>query len=329
MAVRFAPGTRRLSRRRPGVAIRRPALAVTAGRRRPACWQVDGRAGSARRPDTGAARPGVRRPGTAVDQARGRRRGPRRSASDRPGRRGGGRAGVAPGTALPDAAAGGRGRCPTAPAPGGAAVRPAPVWPRAERVPGRRRPPGCGWPGSSTVRVEAGRRGDGRRAGPACRGRRTAGVAVRRSRAGTAARATAAPARSARRSTSDVDGISRCAVTPPPAVAVRRTCQPCRRASRPTTNRPSTSVGARSSRSRRVSRAFSSASRSGAMPMPWSTTASRAPAPDVSAATATRVCGGEKTVAFSISSASTRTRSPTTAGATDDAVPAPRTSTRV
>ena len=64
------------------------------------------------------------------------------------------------------------------------------------------------------------------------------------------------------------------------------------------------------------------------MPMPWSTTVIRAPRPDASAATSTRVCGGEKTVAFSISSASARMRSPTTAGAAE--MPAgTRTSTRV
>ena len=74
-------------------------------------------------------------------------------------------------------------------------------------------------------------------------------------------------------------GISTSAVTPPPGLADRATRKPCRRASRPTTNRPSTSVGARSSRSRRVSRAFSSASRSRGMPMPWSTMVSRTPRP--------------------------------------------------
>ena len=114
------------------------------------------------------------------------------------------------------------------------------------------------------------------------------------SRDGSAARATGAPWRPVVAQARAEPGSSRLAVTPPPAVAASSTVQPCRRASRPTTNRPSTSVGARSSRSRRVNRAFSSASRSGrSCPMPWSTTASRDTARRLgSAVTTTRVSAG-------------------------------------
>lgn len=87
-------------------------------------------------------------------------------------------------------------------------------------------------------------------------------------------------------------------------------------------------MGARSSRSRRVSRAFSSASRSSVMPMPRSTTQIRAPISVSSPETTTRVCGGEKTAAFSISSASASTRSPAMAGAAETSA-GTRTSTRV
>ena len=107
------------------------------------------------------------------------------------------------------------------------------------------------------------------------------------------------------------------AVTPPPGVSVSVTSMPCRRASRPTTNRPSTSVGARSRRSRRVSRAFSSASRSGGHAEAVVDDGEAGAAAPVSAAvTVTRVCGGENEVAFSISSASSSIRSAMTAGAT-------------
>ena len=73
-------------------------------------------------------------------------------------------------------------------------------------------------------------------------------------------------------------GIAISAVTPVTAVGSSRTEMACRRAKRLTTKSPSMVVGATSSRSREISRAFSSASRSGLMPIPLSTMRTRQPA---------------------------------------------------
>lgn len=80
--------------------------------------------------------------------------------------------------------------------------------------------------------------------------------------------------------TSSEDGTVTSAVTPPPGVRDRATVISQRRASVPTTNRPRTFVGTTSSRSRRIRRAFSSSSRSGLMPRPWSATTTTASSPE-------------------------------------------------
>src|SRR6266511_3888425 len=106
------------------------------------------------------------------------------------------------------------------------------------------------------------------------------------------------------------DGIESVAVVPPPSVGSSSTASPCRRASRPTTNSPSTLVGTMSSRSRSTSRRFSSASRSADIPMPWSTMLTwHHPSAVRIAETSTVDSGGENEVAFSSSSANTSTRS--------------------
>ncbi len=116
-------------------------------------------------------------------------------------------------------------------------------------------------------------------------------------------------------------GIQTVAVTPPPGVRLSVTRTPHRRARLPTAKRPSTLVGTRSSRSRRTSRAFSSARRSALMPRPWSMTSISAPPSSVTSVpgrttTSTGAWEGENATAFSSSSASIRVRSPTMSGAT-------------
>ena len=140
----------------------------------------------------------------------------------------------------------------------------------------------------------------------------------RRPRSGTAARATVAPARSARRSTSDACGIS--TLRGHPAAAGRgEVHRPAVPAGQPADHEEAEHLGrhqveplaaGRAGRSPRPAAARSCRCRgrprrSGRR----SRSARRRPA--------TRVCGGENTVAFSISSASTSTRSPTTAGAAE------------
>ena len=163
---------------------------------------------------------------------------------------------------------------------------------RVDRAPGRRLDRLCGRAG---VRRRIGHSGagptgaigvtgvTGTEAVVAGRDRRRARQSPRRGdRCGcsgvpTRARATATTRGSVTPTTRSRSGTSTSAVTPPPGLGVSVTRRPCRRASRPTTNRPSTSVGTRSSRSRWARRAFSSAIRSAVMPRPWSTTSSRTP----------------------------------------------------
>ena len=115
------------------------------------------------------------------------------------------------------------------------------------------------------------------------------------------------------------------AVVPPPWVGTSSTVSPCRRASRPTTNRPSTVVGMMSSRSRSTSRRFSSASFCGVIPIPWSTTLIwQRPSPPIRACTSTVDSGGENAVAFSSSSANSSTRSATSGEATVRSGTAPK-----
>ena len=163
---------------------------------------------------------------------------------------------------------------------------------RPRAGPGLRRPrrPGAGshrpagGPGPRRARPASGRSGSGPLGAGRTRVCRSSRAAPRegsapwlagpgRSRDGSAARATGRTVASGGGAGQGGAGEHQtAAVTPPPAVAGSATVQPCRRASRPTTNSPSTSVGARSSRSRRVNRAFSSASRSRAScRCPWST----------------------------------------------------------
>nr|MCF0103654.1 hypothetical protein [Streptomyces sp. MH191] len=167
------------------------------------------------------------------------------------------------------------------------------------------------------------------------------GRALRGSGAGTAAGSAALPTRGsglARRSasrspaagedgrgdsaasglivSSSAEGRAMREVTPPPGVRDSVTVTPQRRARVPTTNRPSTFVGTRSSRSRRTSRAFSSASRSALMPRPWSAISMWAPSPAARTATSTGLRAGENDTAFSISSATISVRSPMMSGST-------------
>ena len=105
-------------------------------------------------------------------------------------------------------------------------------------------------------------------------------------------------------STISRSGISATAVVPPYGDGRSITLIPCRRASCPTTNRPSCSVLAGLMSGGFASRSFSSASRCGVIPRPRSSISIANPLATVSPLTRTCVNGGESVVAFSISSAS-------------------------